>query len=206
MGLIVVCECGVSQEHCVRPSEDKELKLRLGMVIVCEGGQDDLIAKLVRWATGSRLTHCFVVTGADEMVEAHIPRVRAQPLVARLAELLKENRAYYLMDYPGLTERDRCLLTQRAHAYVGRWYDMGQVLLYGIARRFRKDGAGTLTCSRLVTALFKEALGIQLFDVAKLDPSITNLSDLAKGECTPDDLLKSKLVITGLIASTRITR
>lgn len=182
------------------------MEFELGTVIVCEGGQDDFISKLVRWATGSRLTHCFVVTGADEMIEAHIPRVRKQPLLARLTELRKENRAYYLMDYPGLVDKDRDLLVQRAHAYVGRWYDMGQVLLYGIARRFRKDGAGTLTCSRLVTALFKEALGIQLFDVAKLDPSITNLSDLAKGECTPDDLLKSKLVVTGLIPSTRITR
>lgn len=173
---------------------------------MCEGGQHDFISKLVRWATGSRLTHCFLVTGGDELVEAYVPRVRKGSLLRKLAGFLKEDRAYYVMDYPELTQMDRCRLVQRAHAYVGRWYDLGQAVLYGLARRFRKDGAGTLTCSRLVTAVFKEALGIDLFDPSKLDPTSTKLSDLAKGECTPDDLLKSKLVVRQLIPSTRITR
>jgi hypothetical protein len=202
----VSCDCGRSELECVKPSRCVPLNIEPGMVIICEGGQKDFVAKLVRWATGSRLTHCFVVTGADEIVEANIPRVRRAALFPRLAELLKDDRAYYVTDYPGLTPKDRCQVVQRAHAYVGRWYDLGQAILYGLVRRFIRDGAGTLTCSRLVTAVFKEALGIELFDLSKQDPTSTKLADLAKGECTPDDLLKSKLVVRQLIPSTRIQR
>jgi hypothetical protein len=174
------------------------------MVVVCEGGQHDFISKLVRWATGSRLTHCFIVTGDDEIIEAYIPKVRKNNLTKKLAELRSQDRAYFVLDYPGMAPIHRELLVRRATEYLGRWYDIGQAILYGFARRFRNDGSGTVTCSRLITAVFKEALGYQIFDLSRFDPSLTNLSDLAKGECTPDDLMKSKLVLQSFIPSSRI--
>lgn len=174
--------------------------------MVCEGGQHDFISKLVRWATGSRLTHCFFVTGDDEIVEAYVPRVRKNSLSKKLTELKTQDRAYFVLDYPGLAPIHREVLSRRAREYVGRWYDIGQAVFYGFARRFRKDGAGTVTCSRLITAVFKEALGFRLFDLSRFDASLTNLSDLAKGECTPDDLMKSKMVLQSFVPSSRIQR
>jgi uncharacterized protein YycO len=196
------CQCGKPYSACSWGGTNVKFQVRPGQIILTEGGRTDFVSSAIRWATGSRLTHCFIVTGRDEMVEAYVPRVRKYSLEARLRELEQENRAYYLLDLPGITLQQRCRLVERARHYVGRFYDVGQALFFGLARRFTgHDGAGTLICSRLITAVFKEALDVDLFTTAMIEPSDTRRAQLAAGECTPNDLLRSKLRVLRFIPS-----
>lgn len=187
------CPCNKNRADCYTVGMAETRKL--GQVIVTEGNRNSLISKTTAWATGSWFTHVFVVTGADTAVEAFVPRVREFKLSDRMRELRQEKRAYAVLDH-SLTLRERCRLVDVANASIGKFYDVGQALIYGTWRRFYKDGPGTLICSRLITHIYSE-IGIDLMDdewVAQhFDPASRSVEDLKRGMVTPADLLKSRL-------------
>jgi hypothetical protein len=127
-------------------------------------------------------------------------------LTKRLEELRREKRAYVVLDLPTLTLADRCKLALHARSYVGRFYDVGQALLYTVNRRFESDGTGTMVCSRLVTAAYYSGLGLDLFPVEKrAEAPRTRRANLAKGYATPADLLRSNLEVVRFVASPTAT-
>ncbi len=172
----------------------------LGRVVVTEGGSG-LVSRAVRNATQSPWTHAFVITGEDELTEAWFPRVRSMPLGKRMYALAQEGRRHIALELPDLTAEDRQLVAAKARSYVGRRYDVAQVLLYYALRRFWRDGDGTLVCSRLVTASYRAALGPERGDLfppeflAALPPELQGRRDnLINGYATPVDLLYSCLL------------
>jgi hypothetical protein len=186
----VFCLCGLPD--CKWPGRKAFGGLYTGQVVVTEGSRTDSVSKMVAWATGSWLTHCFMVTGPNELVEAYVPRVRTSSLSDRLKELIEEDRAFYVLDLPGLTLSDRCKLARTAHGYVGRMYDVGQAILSGLAKKFVDDGKATIICSKATTGIFKDALSVSLFEGSN-------------SACTPADLLKSRLTLVKFKPSSRIT-
>lgn len=199
----MTCLCGGPEELCEWPGRRAFHGFYPGQIVITEGGRKDIVSRMVAWATGSWFTHCFIVTGEDEIVEAYVPRVRKRSLIERLRELKKEDRAYYVLEVPKITLSDRCQLSKMAHSYVGRFYDLGQALLFGIARKFINDGTGTVVCSRAITGIIKDALGVDIFE-GKIDPSSARAKDLMQGECTPADLLASGLQVVKFKPSSNI--
>jgi hypothetical protein len=159
---------------------------------------------MVAWATGSWWTHVVLVTGADEITEAWMPRVRTRSLIDRIAELRREDRAFVVLDLKGITHDERCRLARGARSYTGRFYDVGQAVLFGLGRRFVKDGPGTLICSRLITAAFQQFLDVPLFAPGVVGQDSRRHEDYLAGECTPADLLKSILTVVAFSPSSRI--
>lgn len=180
---------------------------RVGQVVVTEGNRDSWISKTIAWATGSWATHVFLVLDDQQAIEAKFPRVRVINTSARIAELEEQGRAYVVMEHPELKVSARWRLAEHAMGMVGRWYDLGQVLLYLVSGRFWRDGAGTLTCSRLVTAAFQN-VGVSLFPDRLLDSrrAVFNgrLDNVRRGYATPVDLLLSSLVTVHFSASPEI--
>lgn len=174
-------------------------RFKLGQVVVTEGERDSIISRLIRWATGSWWTHCFVVSGPDEITEAWFPKVRQSKLSDRLRKLQKEGRAYAVLDLPGVTARQRCQIARTARSFLGRFYDVGQVLCFAIFRRFvLRDGVGTIMCSRLVTGAYA-SIEEHLFDVETIHKQFgagySRTENLLEDECVPADLLRSRLRI-----------
>jgi len=171
--------------------------MNLAAVVVTEGG-NGIVPGFIRRTTDSIWTHAFVVTGEDELVEAWLPRVRTVSLSKRLADLDREGRRYVILDYPFHEPHTRRKVAHKARSYIGRWYDVGEVLHYLWKGRFREDSGSALFCSRLVTASYLSGAKINLFPRGLLDhlehrghPRIGNLRD---GYATPADLFDSALV------------
>ncbi|CAN5699565.1 hypothetical protein BH23GEM3_BH23GEM3_04400 [soil metagenome] len=169
--------------------------------VVTEGDWTSWVSRAIRRVTGSKWTHTFLVTGPDELIEAWFPRVRTRTLSERTAELARDGRDYVVLELPETTDAERHAVVNKAKEYVGRFYDVGQVLLYYTLRRFWKDGEGTLICSRLVTAAHFSGLGPErgnLFPpevLAAVPPRLeARMDNLKAGYATPDDLLYSRLV------------
>jgi hypothetical protein len=181
--------------------------LKPGQVVVTEGLRTSWISRAIAWASGSWATHVFVVTGPDEAVEAVFPRVKILRLQERLDEMRKDGRAVVVMGIPEIGGVRASWAARNARSFVGRWYDIGQVFLYAILRRFVNDGAGTLMCSRLVTAAYADA-GVKLFDEATLRKWYLHRNHhvvgLRNGFATPGDLLRSRLVVEDFIPSKTI--
>lgn len=172
-------------------------ELRTGTVVVTQGERDSVISRAVEHATRSPWTHAFIVTAEDQGVEAWFPRVRRMRVGQRLEELDRVGRAWVTLALPGLAEGRRALLARKAESYVGRWYDVGQALLYLTTRQFRGDGEGTLVCSRLVTAAHLSGIGENLFDASIIDRHYPTghprRRNLESGYATPADLMLSRL-------------
>jgi hypothetical protein len=182
--------------------------LRLGQVVVTEGGRDSLISRGIAEFQGSWATHAFIGVGKGRAVEAHFPRVRYLNVADRVRELKAQDRAFAILDLPDLRLDRRLLTARKAEEFVGRFYDVGQVLLYALTNRFWNDGTGTLVCSRVVTGAFFGGGKENLFDGATLDrhypvghPRRTNL---ASGYATPADLLASRLQLVEFFPSSRV--
>lgn len=179
------------------------MALRLGQVLVVEGGSG-WESRGVMAATKQRATHSVLITGADRGVEAWFPRVREVPdVAARLVEYRDQKRAYAILDLPTLTLARRLQIAKNGLSYVGRFYDIGQVVLFALTGRFWSDGAGTLVCSRLVTAAYFDARE-NLFDadtLTALPPGFPRRANLAQGWVTPGDLLYSRLVVREFVPS-----
>jgi hypothetical protein len=128
------------------------------------------------------------------------PMVRAFNLKDRHRELREQNRAYVVLDVPGITAQQRLRLAGAGRRFIGKWYDVGQFLLFGFTGRFWSDGQGTVICSRYITAAVKTALGVDIFtpeSLSKHYPShYSRGQDLLAGYCLPVDLLKSTLKVT----------
>jgi hypothetical protein len=176
----------------------------LGQVVVSDGPRDSFISREVSRVTRSPRTHAFIITGPDRITEAWVPRVREYSLSERLSQLHREGRGYAVLDAPWLEARNRRWIADKARSYEGRWYDLGQIALFYLTRRFWNDGDGTLVCSRLVTASYWHGGGFHLFPdwhLRKLqrDPNIdqralaARWSNLRQGYATPADLEWSQL-------------
>src|SRR5688500_11624470 len=100
-----------------------------GQFVITEGG-NSLISKLIAWHTGSWWTHAFIIVGKDEAVEATIPRVKKFDLHKRIKELEENDRAYVILDLPNITLQKRWKISAIAKSYVGKFYDVGQLLLF----------------------------------------------------------------------------
>lgn len=168
--------------------------LQLGDVIVSEGSRAFWSRHFARQLR-SRATHAIVVTGVDEAVEATFPKVRTVCLSERLAELRRAERAYAVLRVDGI---DRTVLAHQAKSYVGRWYDVGQLLLYVLLGGFVRDGDGTLVCSRLVTASYWRGAGVNLFPCDRLAHGYplghARRGNVADGYATPVDLLAGSVL------------
>ena len=180
------------------PITHNEYVPTIGQVVVTEGSRGSAISKTVAWATGSWFTHAFLVTGPDEAAEAWFPRVRTFNLTERMKELREENRAYAVLELSGMSAEERQgLVSLSKRTFLGRFYDVGQAILYGLFRRFVSDGPGTLICSRYITASF-HAGGYNLFPaelVARRFASSTRKDNLTRGQVIPSDLLMSRLSV-----------
>jgi hypothetical protein len=179
---------------------------KLAQVVVTEADPRSWFSRLVRRVTGSPWTHAFIVTGEDELTEAWFPRVRRFSVAERMAELAEHSRRHVVLELPEITDEERGAVAAKARSYAGRNYDVGQVLLYYLFRRFWKDGEGTLICSRVVTAAHFSGLGTargNLFPPEHLE----NLSEemrhrvdnLREGYATPVDLLHSRLARVAVV-------
>lgn len=190
------CYCNGTDKDCFYKTAAYSPYFRLGQVVITEGQRSDWISKAIAAATGSWFTHCFIVTGPNELTEAWFPWVRKHSLIDRVKELHREKRAYAVLDLPGITAAQRCDVAREAHKFVGRWYDVGQALLYAAFKRFFGDGTGTVICSRHVSASFRNA-NHELFDVAtvsrKFGTNHPRFSNIINDEIIPTDLFKSRL-------------
>jgi hypothetical protein len=177
------------------------LPTRLAQVVVTQADPTSWFSRLVSKVTGSPWTHVFVVTGENELTEAWFPRVRRFAVADRMAELEEHGRRHVVLELPDITEEERAVVAAKARRYTGRYYDVGQVLLYYLFRRFWRDGEGTLICSRLVTAAHFSGLGPDrgnLFPGEVLEDITEDMrhriDNLRNGYATPVDLLHSRLV------------
>lgn len=163
----------------------------LGDVVVTEGNPGSLFSRAVMWATGSHFSHCFLVTGEDELTEATWPRVRTYSLSQRLAELAEEGRGWVSLRLP-LT--DGAQVARIATTFVGRQYDLLQILLFAVFRGFVLDGPLRLVCSRFVTAVYMDELTRDLFPLAtvvsKAGRGNRRIPQLRIGYAAPHELVR----------------
>lgn len=211
------CECG--QEGCSFPRT-----YSVGSVVITEGDRGSIVSKLIAYFMKSWWTHSFLVIGPNKGVEADFPQVKTFLLCDRFRELHKQERSWVALERPGMTLAQKAKLVRKARSYVGRFYDVGQLLIWAanyswswlrwkIAHRgkpsgqFYRDGEGTLVCSRLVTASYWSGLGVALFPEEVLDanyaPDHPRLGNLRNGYATPPDFLRSTLVPTRHMPSER---
>jgi uncharacterized protein YycO len=181
---------------------------KAAQVVVTEGSHKSLISLAIRWATGSWWTHAFLVVGLEQGIEAKLPRVAPVDVQERLAELRREDRAYAILDLPSLSSPQRLAIVQQANSYIGRFYDLGQDILFALTGQFWNDGTGTLVCSRLITAAYADGAHQDLFDEATLAqqfvPTHSRLDNLRSGFAIPSDLLQSRLEVVEFVPSSRI--
>lgn len=184
--------------------------MEYGQVVVTEGDRDDVVSQTIASATGDWATHTFMVSGLDELVEAWFPRVRTMSLLQRVEELERNDRAYAVLDYHALQPLHRRLLVARARSFRGRLYDWPQALVYSLFRDFWRDGPKRLVCSRLITAAYQQALGVELFPEhvlrAQYPSDFRRQASLRKGYALPSDLLRSRLTVMEFRPSARIQR
>lgn len=179
-----------------------------GDIILTEGVRTSWISRTIAAVTDSWATHVhLVVDDARNAVDARFPRVRRLNALQHLKTLRAQDRAALVLRYPGnLRPEELAALTTVAEDFVGRWYDVGQVLLFLLTKRFWNDGTGTLACSRLITAAYHHA-GLQLFPPALLNRHFSahpRRDEIARGWVTPADLLGAGLVVTEFHPSSRI--
>lgn len=181
--------------------------LRMGQVVVTEGAPGKLVSEGIMRFTGSRASHVFVSTAKGWAVEAKFPRARRFKADDRLAQMIREDRAYAILDLPSLTIEKRIAIAATAEQQVGKWYDVGQIAAFVFTGHFYKDGPGTVVCSRLVTHVFT-ANKESLFDGEVLDHwypvGNPRRGDVASQFATPDDLLHSRLVLQEFQPSSRV--
>jgi hypothetical protein len=168
-----------------------------GDVLVTDGAAHDWVARIIQWKTGGLATHATIVTDAahDEMVEAYFPRAKISSLSERIAEVEATGRGYVVLRHPDITDAQRVAIVARARSFVGCRYDVFQLLVYLLTRRFWHDGEGRFVCSRLVCAAYEDA-GLPLFTAAVCDRmgvSPARRADLMAGYGGPGDLLFSAL-------------
>lgn len=171
--------------------------MKPGSVVITEANWKSWISRGIAKATKSKWTHCFIVTGPDEAVEGTFPRAKKFKLSARLAELKAQKRDYVVFDHPDNTLQRRWRLTATARSWVGKWYDVGQILIYLFTGRFHKDGIGTVVCSRMVTGVYA-SIGVKLFDeeaLKNLPEDYLRKNNLRDQMAVPDDFFRSKLVV-----------
>lgn len=181
--------------------------LRVAQVVVTEGKHKPW-SLAIRYCTNSPATHAFLSVGRGQAVEAWMPTIRRFSATRRMEELRDQDRAFAVLDLPHLHLNDRVKIAAKAEEFVGRPYDWGQMLLFGMTGRFWQDGAGTQVCSRLITASFKDGMGIDLFPASVLathfPPNFTRLDNLRDGAIAPVDLLKSSLEVVAFSPSSRV--
>lgn len=168
-----------------------------GQVIITEGNWKSPTSRGIRWFTKSKWTHAFMVVSKSEAVEASFPRVRKFDLNERIAELEAEKRDYMILEYPGLTIQQRWRIAATSRSWVGRWYDIGQILIFVALGKFHKDGVGTVVCSRLITGAF-EVNNKPLFTETEwnnLPDDYIRKDNLKKQMAVPADLVHSKLAV-----------
>jgi hypothetical protein len=179
--------------------------MKIGQVIVTEGDRKSWISKGIAWKTESWWTHSLIVVDPGTAVEATFPKIRFLDLEQRLEQLRKQDRAYVVLDLP--TEYSRYAVARAACGFVGKFYDVGQILVYAATGRFIGDGVGTLVCSRLCAAAFKRGINVDIWDPSKVRDDFARKGDLAANEVTAPDLLyRSKLEIVRFQPSSRIRR
>lgn len=182
------------------------MEYRTAQVILTECNWLNPLSRLISASEGSPITHSFIVTGQNLAVEASWPRVHKFSLSDHLSHMTEHDQAYVVLDIPELTDDDRRKVAAKAESYIGRWYDIGQALLYALTHKFWNDGTGTLLCSRLVTAAFYSGLDLSLFPEVVLTAQFADspkLDNLRSGYATPADLLRSKLTVVGFSPSSR---
>lgn len=177
-------------------------------VIVTEGERGSCISEAIAAFTDSWATHAFLVTLGGQAVEATFPRVAPLDYAARLQLLEAQDRAYAVLDLPNITADERRAIANKVTSYIGRWYDLGQLLLFAATGRFWGDGTGTLDCSRLITGAYAEGANVNLFSEEVLEKYKTQLGDrignLRHGFPLPAELLTSKLEVVAFHPSSRI--
>ena len=183
-------------------------ELRLAQVVVTEGQRDSLISKGIARFTGSWATHVFISGWGSGGVEAWLPKVKPLDVAERLEELRSQDRAYVVLDLPSLTIKQRMAIVAKAESYIGRYYDVGQILLFALTGKFWSDGPGTLVCSRLITAAYFSGAEENLFDDLTLGTkyplTFPRIGNLRRGYAVPSDLLNSRLEVVQFVPSSHI--
>ena len=114
-----------------------------------------------------------------------MPKIRHHSLSVRLEALHREQRAYGVLEYPGLDDLSRRAVASKAQSYAGRRYDVLQAALYWFRGQFWRDGEDRMVCSRLITASFLRDIGVDLFDERFLEtdypPDHPRLPNLREG-------------------------
>lgn len=181
-------------------------ELKPGMIVVEESLNATLFGKLIRWATKSNWTHCFIVTGPDEGIEAVIPKTRTLSLSTRFHELRARGATWWVLDHPEFTDAERAGIVTAAQSYLGRRYDYLQCVLYGLFGRFIEDGERRMVCSRTCTASHLDGAQRAMFDpktlIAKgVKAGSKRFNNLLLGWATPKDIAEvSNLVdITDIV-------
>ena len=179
--------------------------LRMGQVVVTEMNRHNVLSRAIARVTRSVVTHSFMALGSTYGIEAVFPRVRVIDTAEKLAHLKANDQAYAVLDLPTSTLGQRYNAVIKALTYEGRFYDVGQLLMYGLTHKFWNDGSGTLICSRLVTASYLEGANISLFPdellASKYGETHPRLANLRAGYATPADLLLSKLEVVDFVPS-----
>lgn len=179
--------------------------LRMGQVVVTEMNRHNVLSRAIARATRSVVTHSFMALGAEYGIEAVFPRVRVINTTEKLSHLRDNDQAYAILEVPGSTLGQRYNAVLKALSYEGRFYDVGQLLLYALTHKFWNDGSGTLLCSRLITASYLEGAAISLFPdellASKYGETHPRIANLRAGYATPADLLLSKLDVVDFVPS-----
>lgn len=168
------------------------MRLQPGMVIITQGNPRSLISNLIKRATGSWWTHCFIIVSETESIEAWFPRTRRFNTQERLDLLKREKRDHVVMDLPGITDEDRVKVVEKAETYIGTLYNVWNALFFLIFKTWVEKGRRVF-CSQLIATSYLKALRRNLFSNIEenipesLKDRVSNLHD---GYCTPVELYR----------------
>jgi hypothetical protein len=176
--------------------------------IIVTQGDRSLVHRAIGWFTRSYATHALVVTGPGVAVEASLPRVKESSIGARIEYLRQHDRAFAVLDLPGLSPKVRQSIAREARSYIGRRYDVAQIGLFALTGQFWNDGPQRLVCSRLITAAFEQGADIDLFPESVIDrhfaPTDKRIGNIRAGYIVPADLFRSRLVVTHFEPSSKV--
>lgn len=171
------------------------MELKPGMIVVERRRKRTRIGTLVKWATGSEWTHCWMVTvpHLGIGVEADLPRIRRMHPQQRIAQILADGGQVKVLDRPTWTAAERAAIVATCDSYVGRLYDIVQCLYYLLFGKFVNDGTRRMVCSRTMTASVMEGARQMIFDPATLVAKGVTMgsklfNDLLLGWATPRDI------------------
>ncbi len=159
-----------------------------GTIIITRGRKFDPVSTAIRLFSGSWWTHAFIIINETEAIEAWFPRVRKFNYSNRLVQLRKEGRYIKVLELPDLSDIERYTVVHNAVSYIGRLYDIWNLLYYVIFKSWFESGT-RMVCSSLIARAYTNA-GRPIFNELPSTMPHRLRDNLQDDYCTPEDILQ----------------